>query len=319
MKLNRLSLSEFLALENEGLDQLRTEQPLGLEAEVQDSGLRLVTMIAPKNYCWGMEFAFSRFYKSREQEVAATASGEAVANEISRLRVRPTQIALGLIPLPNECGFAYGNEEKALWHWWFRSYALPNQDKEVGEFTALWVRHQQELDQFFLFRYPDQRVREEGSAGRCFVPWKQARILDRLFCTKTGPLGVDAATLISYLERHANNVDELKTSLTPEFLLQECVRWDSSLLSHRGGFQAETMAAVTDHLGDEFSAVSDARTSIALHRIKIARKLGWPLGVRQLRDMLQAVDSETCSASELCVETSAYIDAAISRFPVLVS
>ncbi|BBB60394.1 hypothetical protein UNDKW_2121 [Undibacterium sp. KW1] len=175
-----------------------------------------------------MEFAFSRTCKKYDQEILQTVDPDSVTDEVSSAGLILGEVMAGMIPLvidPYTSDFAYGNDEATLFSWWFRCYALPARDRIIEDFLENWACHETQLGKYFLLAYSDQKVLDQGP-GRCFTPWKDADTLDRLFCSKTGALGVEASVLIELLERYqdANETRELENFLTPEFLLQECVR-----------------------------------------------------------------------------------------------
>ncbi|MFZ6681894.1 hypothetical protein [Undibacterium sp. Tian12W] len=317
----KFDLTDYLRLDNEKLYNLRGNASRCIFAELPESKLFLVTMLAPTDYCWGMEFAFSRTCKKYDQEILQTVDPDSVADEVSSTGLILGEVMAGMIPLvinPDTSDFEYGNDEEALFSWWFRCYALPVRDGIIEDFLDIWTRHETQLGKYFLFPYADQKVQNQG-AGQCFLPWKDADTLNRLFCSKTGPLGVEPFVLIDLLEEYedADEARELEDLLTPEFLLQECVRWSIDLLPQPPGFSSDIVKLMTASLGNDVSKIADIRTRTATLRIRIARNLQWPLGVRYLSEILDLVTDEIRASSVLCAETQAYLDAAVLKFPVL--
>ncbi len=317
----KFDLTDYLRLDNEKLCNLRGNASRCIFAELPESKLILVTMLAPTDYCWGMEFAFSRTCKKYDQEILQTVDPDSVAAEVSSAGLILGEIMAGMIPLvidPYTSDFEYGNDEEALFSWWFRCYALPARDRIIEDFFDIWARHEAQLGKYFLFPYADQKIQNQG-AGQCFLPWKDADTLDQLFCSKTGPLGMEATVLIKHLVKYQDTtaIQELDDLLTPEFLLQECVRWSSDLLPLSPGFRGEIVKLMTMFLDDDLAKITDVRTRIAILRIRIAHNLQWPLGVRYLFEMLDLVTDEIRASSVLCAETQAYLDAAVLKFPVL--
>ena len=321
MEQTKFDFAKYLGLDNEKLFDLRSNASRCIFTQLPASKLILVSMLAPTDYCWGMEFAFSRTCKQYDQEILQTVNPDSVAAEIYGAGFCLDEIMTGLIPLvtdPEISDFQYGSDEEALFSCWFRCYALPASDDILDQFLAIWTRHEAQLGKYFLMAYPDKKVLDQGG-GRCFISWKDADTLDRLFCSKTGPLGVEATVLIDFLEVYQDNDEAqgLEDLLTPEFLLQECVRWPSELLAPPSGFGQDVVNFLAACLGNDFRKITALRTRIAILRIRLARKLQWPLGVRYLIEMLDLVSDEIRASSMLCIETQAYIDAAMEKFPVL--
>lgn len=282
----------------------------------------LATFIAPANHCWGMEFALSCFHDNLLAEVVRVVDSTKLSTDLGQAGVRPSQVALGLIPIPtgvDGVDFEYGDGTKSLFPWWARSYVLPQEDHTVQAMLELWERHESELGKYFAIEYSDERVRVHG-VGNCFLPWEQADTLDRLFCSKTGPLGVNPSKLLSELRKYQDIAQavELERLVTPEFLLQECVRWDQSLLRSENELQVAAMNALDEEVPHaNVDDITNMRTQIARLRIRIATNLAWPLGVRHLARMLAPIAREVKSSSILCEETQAYISGALSKYPVL--
>jgi len=269
-----------------------------------------------------MEFALSRFHENLLAEVVRLVDPTKLSTDIGRAGVRPGQVALGLIPIPagvDGVDFEYGDSTKSLFPWWARSYVLPQENNAVHEMLELWERHESELGKYFAIEYSDERVRAHG-VGNCFLPWERADTLDRLFCSKTGPLGVSASKLLSELQKYQDTTQnaELENFVSPEFLLQECIRWDQSLLKSENELHKAAMQAVAEELPNaNVEDLTNVRTQIARLRIRIAANLAWPLGVRHLARMLAPIAADVKSSSMLCKETQAYISGALSRYPVL--
>ena len=318
VNLAALDFEEYLRLDNRELERRRSSTPLLLYSAVGKTGVAAITVVAPTDRCWGVEFAFSDFAMGIHDEVARRLSADQLSSEIVRARRKPDQIVAGLLPLPPDSegqAFDYGAQE-ALQPWWFRSYLVPEEVAVLDEFTRLWAEYTRQLSHFFCMPYTDARVRDAGP-GACFAPWKLADTLDRLFCSRVGPRGADATELLSLLERSASNREaahSLDASLTPEFLLQECVRWDNSLVWTAPGLQQATLEAVREIGGN---SQIDVKLRIAMLRIAIASLLGWPLGVRQFRRKIEVIPIEARRGSDLCRVTELYVDDALERFPVL--
>lgn len=324
MNVRHFKPQEYLKLSEASLPRLREARTVCACARLPRSDVILLTLIAPVGSCWGMEFALSNFYESAVARVVHKVTERSLQEDLENTDLDPSRIASGLIPIPDDAdgiAFEYGGEANGLPTWWARSYVLP--DDGIGNTLdaalELWSRHEEELGRYFLLQYSDAELRAKG-AGSCFRPWATADVLDRLFCTRTGPLGVGPEVLLEELTKYtkSGNLETLSNALTPAFLLQECIRWDASLVGSDSPFRDAVMREVRNELTEyDIDAITDLRTRIALLRVRIARSLHWPLGVRLLRRTLKSIPEDLCAASVLCAETRRYIDEASVRYPAL--
>jgi hypothetical protein len=314
-----IPLDQYLALNNESLLKLRSHETICIMSAMQESQARLFTFVAPREHCWGMDIANSQVCETWfGQLTQQTDLLRRMKKDIKAAKRKLSEIALGLLPVGSdqEGDLAYGNEENSLHTVWFRSYAFPLADVD-REFIALWITHEQQLAGFFLLPYSDNRVRTEG-VGEC-ASSGSADLLCRLFWDRHGQAGAglqEQLALLDQFQGEGAKVLELNQLLKPEFLLHEHVRWSTSLLPPSSALQKLSAEVYEKMVGAAVKRSSDERIRVAILRMRLARALHWPLGVRLLAKQIEPYTSLPAKA-DLVHETEQYVDQALRKYPVL--
>jgi hypothetical protein len=321
MRILSYPLSEYLALTNNALFELRAQETACVISEMQGARLRLFTFVAPTDHCWGMDLSASKACTSWFDQLSQQGDLiQSVKRDIKANRRKLSEIALGLLPIGSDAegnDLSYGRDDNGLHTFWFRSFAFPMDSFTSEEFFSLWKAHEQQLGKFFLLPYADSRVRAEGVGGCEPASW-DADVLCKLFWDRRelGEAGVNEQVKLLGEYQDEAKARELDALLNPEFLLQEHVRWSISLVPPVSALQKLAVDVYRQTLGKNGVETFDVKTKVAILRLRIARTLRWPLGVRLLAQQVEAYAGQT-SKPVLVTETELYIGRALENYPVL--
>ncbi len=318
-----LPLTDYLKLSNGSLCQLRNNMTRCVTSTLPGSRLRLATLIAPVDHCWGMDFGQSSLYRKISETIENESLVQQVLMDCNTAVSSLNQIMQGLIPLQNipfDGGFEYGSRGEPIDYWWFRSYVLTDNDALLEHFMQCWTRHEEQLGKYFLMPYTDGKVKSDGT-GQNTQPWQNPEIPEKLFCTRIRPQqrSFKAKDLIDLLEEYQSEerARELDRTISPEFCLQEHVRIHGALLHEDPFFSKYVNGLASILLGSAYSPQIDIKRNIAILRIRIARTLDWPLGARSINAQLNERHIRLPASSILRSEAQHFINVAASKYPVL--
>jgi hypothetical protein len=321
MRILSYPLSEYLALTNDVLFELRSEETTCVTSEMDGARVCLFTFVAPMDHCWGMDLAASKVCTSWFDQLSQNVDLlDSVKRDIKASRRKLSEISLGLLPIGADAegnDLLYGSDNNGLHTFWFRSFAFPMDGRKSAEFLHLWKEHEQQLGKFFLLPYADSRVRVEGVGGCGSSSWND-HVLCRLFWDRHGLGGAGANEQVALLSEYQDEAKarELDGLLNPEFLLQEHVRWSTSLLPPASALQRLATDVYRQTVGADLAEAFDVKTRVAILRLRIARILRWPLGVRLLAQQIEPYAGQT-SKPVLVNETDLYVGSALENYPVL--
>lgn len=320
MRILSYSLPAYLSLANSALSKLRGKKTVCITSEMESANIRLFTFVAPNDHCWGMDLSRSKTYSSWLDRLAErTELVRSVRREIKVAGRKVSEIAQGLVPVGSDAGgneLAYGTDENALEIRWFRSYAV-SVAVDSDAVLSLWKRHQSQLGKFFLLPYEDARVRDLGVDPCNSSSWKQS-LLCRLFWEPRGLGGAELGDQVKLLSEYQDEAKMrgLDALLTPDFLLQEYVRWSVSIVPSVTSLRALAAEVYRETFGSSELELFDTKTMVAILRLRIARALQWPIGVRL---MIQQIEPYAGRADlpALVAEAKSYVSSALTTFPVL--
>lgn len=323
MKPIPLPLTDYLKLSNTDLRECRTSTTGCVISLLPDARLRLVTMIAPVDHCWGMDFAQSALYRKTGKQIEYESSALSVMKNCCKTVDSLDQIMQGLIPLqvkPSDDGFEYGRKGEPIDYWWFRSYVLTDNDRLFEHFIQCWTRHEQQLGKYFLMPYSDDSV-NSSRIPQSTPPWQLPDIHEKLFCTRIaqGRRGFSADDLIALLEAYQSEEksQELDRSISPEFCLQEYIRIGGALTLENFFFRKYVDLLANIILGPAYSSQAKVKRKVAILRIRIARSLEWPLGARHIAEQLNERSVSTPGSSSLLREAMLFKETVETKYPVL--
>jgi hypothetical protein len=306
-----LSLKELLSIDSlDGLKTYRTESASVIFADLPLKKWRLVIRLAPLGYAWGMAPDHSRFSAALPSPDESTAFISELALEAG---VTDEKIRQSIVL--NSLGYFPENDQPQ--QYWFWGNGIDSSDESWAYYCTTLESFQSQLEQFCLLRDGDPS--DEDSIE------KIDPLMSLLFINEPGRDLLNAAAeneVIEKIEAYADTpqTENLQTRLSPAFLNRSPTINFPLPRTATIPRKADILQLFAKLVEDPVSQ-NELRKQKSLARVRLLRKLGWPIGIPALLAKQEAAYRQFTLKNEqpfvaLEEEVEAYLREGKEKYPI---
>ncbi|MFZ6643232.1 hypothetical protein ACO0LL_26160 [Undibacterium sp. TC4M20W] len=253
--------------------------------KMPDIDLRLILMIPPTGYSWGMQFNQTKdLLEWTEKVIASSAVASGFRRVFAELSIDPAYVPetlAGCSWFGENHELTIGTHEPDVPRAWFRTVLLPDGDDTFGAFVQRLRLHIDQLGIFFLL--PQANLKEAG-----LLAWSESvhKNLGILF-DSDHDRSIRSVDMFSKrrnaLEAAIQNTtsEQAQAWLTSRFLDWDMIRpsypmAETPLKSRRSQFLLSIFSLRS------LEDVNDEAKILSLLRLQLMKKWKWPVGVRLL-------------------------------------